>query len=95
MAQRRVTFSLDSSILERFREVSKKHKMTQSRIIQDYLDLIVPMLEEESPNLMMSKVLKRMAREVESTASLFENMEHEKNIEYDKSVEDYKEKKRG
>ena len=58
-------------------------------MVEDYLSVILPILEAKTPNKMLANAMKQMADEINTTATLFDNMEH------DKSVEEYKEMKRG
>ena len=87
--QKKVTITVAESLNDRWGKVAKKHNLSKSGMIEEYLETILPILEQESANRMMAKALKRMSKEIDLTGELFDNME------YDKSVEDYKEKKRG
>ncbi len=86
---KKVTISLPPEINERWNKVSKKHDVSKSGMVLSYLEQMLPILEQETPNKMMAKAMKKMADEIETTATLFDNMEH------DKSVEEYKKMKLG
>ncbi len=83
------SFSLEENLLKRLAVVSEKHGLSRSSIVEDYLKQILPILEAQTPNKMMFEAMKQMAEQIDTTATLFDNMEH------DKSVEEYKEMKRG
>jgi hypothetical protein len=89
MAQKRVTISIDSQINDRWTHVSKRHKITKSGMVEEYLEQILPILEAETPNKMVAKAMKEMGKSINLTATLFDDMKH------DQSIEDYKEMKRG
>lgn len=65
--------SIDAELNERWNKVAKKHKMTKSGMVEEYLETILPILEQETPNKMMAKAMKRMAQEIDTTGDLFEN----------------------
>jgi metal-responsive CopG/Arc/MetJ family transcriptional regulator len=73
MPQKRIGMSIDAELNERWNKVAKKHKMTKSGMVEEYLETILPILEQETPNKMMAKAMKRMAQEIDTTGDLFEN----------------------
>lgn len=83
------SFSLDEDLVNRLAVVSENHNLSRSSIVEDYLSQILPILEAETPNKMLAKAMQQLAGEIDTTATLFDNMEH------DKSVEEYKKMKRG
>lgn len=82
--QKRVTISIDESLNDRWGKVAKKHKITKSVLVQDFLEEILPILEAETANKMVARSMRKMAESIDLSSSLF-----------DDSVEDYKEMKRG
>ena len=84
-----IGLSIDSELNDRWGAVAKKHKVTKSGMVEEYLEQILPILEQQTPNDMISSAMKEMAKSINATASLFDAAEH------DQSVEDYKEMKRG
>ena len=89
MAQKKIGMSINAELNDRWNKVSKKHDLSKSGMVEDYLIVILPILEAQTPNKMMAKAMQKMANEINTTATLFDNMEH------DESVEAYKEMKRG
>ncbi len=83
------TFTIEEDVNKRLSVVSKKLKQSKSSIVEELIEHILPILEAQTPNKMMAEAMKQMAEQIDTTATLFEKMEH------DKSVEEYKEMKRG
>lgn len=81
--QKRVSITIDENINKRWNAVAKKHNMTKSGMVEEYLEMMLPILEAQTPNKMMAKAMKEMATGIDLTASLF-----------DQSVENYKNMKR-
>ncbi len=84
MAKIKVTVNLDKELNQRWNNMAKKHKLSKSAMIGEYLEKILPILEKKTANQMMAEAMRQMAVEIDTTASLF-----------DQSVEDYKDMKRG
>ncbi len=89
MSQKKIGMSIDEELNDRWNKVAKKHDLSKSGMVEEYLQQILPILEAQTPNKMMFEAMKQMAEQIDTTATLFDNMEH------DKSVEEYKEMKRG
>ena len=89
MAQKKIGMSIDEALNERWNEVAKKHDLSKSGMVEEYLMTILPILEAETPNKMMARAMKKMSEEIDTTATLFDNMKH------DESLKEYKENKRG
>ncbi len=87
--KKHVTFTIDEDISQRLSIVSKKLKQSKSSIVEELIEQILPILEAKTPNKMMAEAMKQMAATIDTSATLFEDMA------YDKSVEEYKEMKRG
>lgn len=87
--QKRVTITVDENLNTRWNKVAKKHDLSKSGMVEEYLETILTILEAETPNKMMAKAMKKMAEEIDTTATLFDNMKH------DESVEKYKQNKKG
>ena len=90
--QKNVTISIDEDINALWTKTAKKHEISKSRMIEDFLREILPILNESTPNKMMFKAMKKMAEGIDDSASLFE---YDERAIYDQSVEDYKKSKRG
>ncbi len=87
--KKNVTVSISNDLNDRWTKVAKKHDLSKSGMVEEYLQQIISILEAETPNKMMAKAMKEMGKQIDLSATLFDNMEH------DKSVEEYKEMKRG
>jgi len=95
--QKKVLISIPESLNERWGEVAKKHDITKSGMIEEFLYQVLPILEESVPSKMLSKAMKEMGKQIDTSATLFDILHgNEKAMaEHDQSVEDYKELKRG
>lgn len=87
--QKRVTISIDENLNELWTKLAKKHDLSKSGMIEEFLGEVLPILNESTPNKMMATVMKKMAQQIDNTATLFDKGE------YDSNIEEYKEKKRG
>ena len=87
--RKNTTFTIEESVSKRLSVVSKKMKQSKSSIVEELILEVLPILEAETPNKIMAKAMKKMSEQIDLTANLFDDME------YDKSVEDYKKMKLG
>lgn len=67
-----VTISLDKLLNDRWSKVAKKHGLFKSGMIEEFLNEVVPVLEQETPTKILSSAMKRMAKEMDATANLFD-----------------------
>lgn len=74
MAQKRIGLSIDENLNDRWTEVAKKHGITKSGMIEQFLKEVIPVLEEEVPSKILASAMKRMAKEMDTTANLFDSM---------------------
>ena len=72
MAQRKVTITIDEKLNDRWNKVSKKIKMTKSGMVEDFLNEVVPILENEAPRDVMKHALKHIGKGVSDMGSLFD-----------------------
>jgi hypothetical protein len=89
MAQKRVNITINEQLNERWNKAAKKHDISKSGMVTEFLLEVLPILEESTPNKMMAKAMKQMSEQIDTTATLFDQMS------YDESVEDYKKNKLG
>jgi len=68
------TFTIEEDVKKRFAIVAKKMKQSQSSIIEELLIEIIPILEAKTPNQMMAKAMQEMAKSINLTASLFDDV---------------------
>lgn len=69
---KRVTISVDNDINDRWTKVAKRLELTKSGMVQEFLEQVLPILEEKEPNKMMAKAMKEMGQTIELTGSLFD-----------------------
>ncbi len=74
MAQKNVTVSVNEDMNARWTKVAKKLDLSKSKMIDEYLVSIIPILEAETPNKMMAKAMKKMSNEIDLTGDLFEKL---------------------
>ena len=86
--QKNVTISIDEDINALWTKTAKKHDLSKSRMIEDFLRQVLPILNQSTPNKMLAKAMKQMAEGIDDTASLFD-------MDHDSSIEEYKRKKIG
>ena len=89
MAQKRIGLSIDEDLNELWTKLAKKHSITKSSMVEEFLGEVLPILDESTPNKMMVTAMKKMATTIDDSANLFDQMQ------YDESIEEYKKKKRG
>jgi antitoxin component of RelBE/YafQ-DinJ toxin-antitoxin module len=86
--QKIVSISIDENLNRRWGQVAKKIAMTKSGIVEDFLRQILPILEQKTPQDMVTSALhefEALKNVVEDTKSLFDEIE-EKKIEEKKAV---------
>lgn len=79
--RKNTTFTIEESVSKRLSVVSKKMKQSKSSIVEELILEILPILEAETPNKMMSKAMKKMSEQIDLTATLFDDMAHDENID--------------
>ena len=90
-----ISISIPEELNERWNAVAKKLKVTKSSMIDEYLEQILPILEQKNENKMLRMAMKEMAKSIDATANLFDTPVYNERAEFDKSVEDYKKEKLG
>jgi len=69
--QKRVMISIDEEVNERWNKVCKRLKLSKSGMVQDFIIQILPILDTETPNIMLKNAMKEMAKSIDLTADLF------------------------
>ena len=72
MAKVRLNFSIDEKIAKRFNEVSKRLKVNKSAVIEEFIEGILPILEQSKKETMLQKILQAQAKSLNETASLLD-----------------------
>lgn len=85
--QKRVNISIDENLNERWNEVAEKHGLVKSRMIENFLNQVLPVLENKQPYSAMQNAMFEVSRGYQNTCSLFD-------MEHDESIEEYKAMKR-
>ena len=76
--KKRVTISIDEELNEKWNEISKKHGISKSGMVEDFIIQILPVLEVEAPIKMISNAMKKLAEGIDETASLFDDIDNNK-----------------
>ena len=71
MAQKRIMLSIDEDLDKRWKAVAKKIKMSKSGMVEDFLNEVVPILENEAPRDVMKHALEHIGKGVSDMGSLF------------------------
>lgn len=87
--QKRVTISIDKEVNERWTKVAKRLDLSKSGMVEEFIEQMLPILEAETPNKMMAKAMQKMAVQIDTTATLFDDIE---NDEFDSIVHDARKK---
>jgi len=72
MAQKRVNISINEDLNEVWSRVAKKHGLTKSGMVEEWLENVLPILDQEQPKKVLQHAMKALAKEIDTTASLFE-----------------------
>ena len=72
MSKRQVLIRIDEDLNNRWNKVAKKLNMTKSGMVEDFLNEVIPILEQEQPKDIMKMALKKTGEQINLTASLFE-----------------------
>jgi len=72
MAKVRLNFSIDEDVAKRFNEVTKRLKFNKSAIIEEFIEGILPILEQTKKETMFQKILEMQAKTLNETANLFD-----------------------
>jgi len=70
MAKVRLNFSIDEDVAKRFNEVTKRLKLNKSAIIEEFIEGILPILEQTKKETMLQKILEMQAKTLNETANL-------------------------
>jgi predicted transcriptional regulator len=70
---KKVTISLSEELNFRWGAVAKKHKISKSGMISDYLEQILPILEEKTENKMLASAMREMSKTIDLSATLFDD----------------------
>jgi hypothetical protein len=72
MARKRINLTIPEELNERWAKVAKRHGLTKSGMVEEWLNNILPILEQEQPKKVLQHAMKALAKEIDTTASLFE-----------------------
>jgi len=72
MARKRINLTIPEGLNERWAKVAKRHGLTKSGMVEEWLNSILPILEQEQPKKVLHHAMKALAREIDTTASLFD-----------------------
>jgi len=72
MAKVRLNFSIDEKIAKRFNETTKRLRINKSAVIEEFIENILPILEQSKKETMLQKILQAQAKALNETASLLD-----------------------
>jgi predicted DNA-binding transcriptional regulator len=72
MARKRINLTIPEELNEQWAKVARKHGLTKSGMVEEWLSYVLPVLEEEQPKKVLKHAMKTLAREIDMTASLFD-----------------------
>jgi len=72
MATKIVSVSLPEELNEEWTRIAKKHDLSKSGMLQEWLVYILPVLDEEQPKKILKNAMKSLAKEIDTTANLFD-----------------------
>jgi len=72
MARKRINLTIPEELNEQWARVAKKHGLTKSGMVEEWLQNILPILDEEQPKKVLQNAMKALAKEIDTTANLFE-----------------------
>lgn len=78
MAKIRINITIDEDINTRWGKVAKKHKISKSSMVEEFIESVLPILEAETANKMMAKAMKEMGKTINLTSNLFDKVEEKK-----------------
>jgi len=72
MSKSRLTVTIEKDILDRFNASAKKLKINKSAVIEEFVESILPILEQSKKETMLQKILQAQAKSLNETASLLD-----------------------
>ena len=75
MARKRINLTIPEDLNDQWAKIAKKHGLTKSGMVEEWLNNILPILEQEEPEKVLQnamKALATLAHEIDTTANLFE-----------------------
>jgi len=72
MSKSRLTVTIEKDILDRFNASAKKLKINKSAVIEEFIESILPILEQSKKETMLQKILQAQAKSLNETASLLD-----------------------
>jgi len=72
MSKSRLTVTIEKDVLDRFNASAKKLKINKSAVIEEFIEGILPILEQSKKETMLQKILQAQAKSLNETASLLD-----------------------
>lgn len=69
---KKITITLEIDLNDRWTKTAKRLKLSKSGMVAEYLEQMLPILEEEQPSKLLQKAMKQMAKGIDETANLFD-----------------------
>lgn len=72
MSRKRISLTVPEELNDQWARVAKKHGLTKSGMVEEWLQSVLPILDQEQPKKVLQHAMKALAKEIDTTASLFE-----------------------
>ncbi len=72
MSRKRISLTVPEELNDQWARVAKKHGLTKSGMVEEWLQSVLPILDQEQPKKVLKHAMKALAKEIDTTASLFE-----------------------
>ena len=72
MSRKRISLTIPEDLNSQWARVAKKHGLTKSGMVEEWLENVLPILDQEQPKKVLQQAMKALAKEIDTTASLFE-----------------------
>jgi len=72
MSKSRLTVTIEKDVLDRFNASAKKLKINKSAVVEEFIESILPILEQSKKETMLQKILQAQAKSLNETASLLD-----------------------
>lgn len=69
---KKITITLEIDLNDRWTKTAKRLKLSKSGMVAEYLEQMLPILEEEQPSKLLQKAMRQMAKGIDDTANLFD-----------------------
>lgn len=72
MSRKRISLTVPEELNDQWAKVAKKHGLTKSGMVEEWLQSVLPVLDQEEPKKVLQQAMRVLAKELDDTASLFD-----------------------